>query len=321
MPKIGFLDVPSGLDLQYNASLTMGSRFGVSYVKAKKLFTSRSKLKGLTQKSLFVSLAPIYAGFSDSVKLAWSNAGKACGLNGFKLFVQDTSLRLANGLTGYSTPSTLHQAKCGEIQITAPATGLTLLQLHPQSYNVYKKVAGTRSQYVPVPVVEDLSMPVDIAISVKSDLVSAGSFPYARFFIIIYSNYQGLTKQNVCDIEIPLVHDWQRLTALISGVIGQFRGYTAFIQINDARGTLLFDNVEISHGGINWARDPFCNNISQEFTKAFQQIPDHWTPLSIVSGAFYHSNFPDAIPAFSYFLLLQNGGKIQKEDCGAILLS
>jgi hypothetical protein len=75
----------------------------------------------------------------------------------------------------------------------------------------------------------------------------------------------------------------------MSSVKGQFRGYTAFIKINDARGFVLFDNVEITHGGINWARDPFCNSIQTTFTKAFYQIPKNWAPETIISGAFYRS--------------------------------
>ena len=70
---------------------------------------------------------------------------------------------------------------------------------------------------------------------------------------------------------------------------GQIRGYTAFIELEDVRGTLLFDNIEIIHTGQNWARDPFCNSIQTSFTKAFYQIPRNWAPQEITSGAYYRS--------------------------------
>lgn len=295
MAKTSLIQIPVGLDTTYAKSLQSGDRFVIPHIKVKRLFTSRSRKKGLTQKSLFVQLAPVWAGFDDATRLAWNNAGAVCDLTGFKLFVQDTAVRIANDLSGYATPSTIYQSKVGKIEIEAPAVGFTILQLHPQTYYINKKVVGTRSEYYAKLVQEDLSLPVDIAISYKSDLSSAGDSPLARFFIIIYSNYQGRTIENVCEISFSLSHSWERLTASISGVVGQFRGYTAFIQLQDVRGTLLFDNVDISHGGLNWARDPFCNSIATTFTKAFYQIPKNWAPEEVISGAFYGSVYHNSL--------------------------
>jgi hypothetical protein len=291
MAKTSLITIPPGLDTKYFAALQSGDRFVYPHIKVKRLFTSRSRLKGLSQKSYMVSLAPVWAGFSDAEKLAWNDAALESSMTGWKLFVQDTALRRANGFSGYSTPNTLYQSHVGKIGIESPAIGLTILQLHPQTYYVNRKVTGTRSQYNPVLITEDLTLPVSIGISYKSDLTSAGAEPRARFFVIIYSNYQGRTIENVCECTFALSHDWARVTASISSVQGQFRGYTAFIEINDARGTLLFDNVDIVHGGQNWARDPFCNSIQTTFTKAFYQIPKNWAPEEIISGAFYRSVF------------------------------
>ena len=287
------MTIPAGLDTKYFTALQSGDRFTIPSVKVKRLFTSRSRKKGLTQKSLMVTLAPVWAGFSEMEKTAWNTAGVECNMTGWKLFVQDTAVRIANGLTGYATPSVLHQSKCGKIQIEAPAVGLVIEQLHPQNYYVNKKVTGTRSQYVPKLITEVLTMPVEISISYKANLSSAGDSPRARFFVVVYSHLQGLTLENVCEIPFSLVHDWQRLTATISSVRGQFVGYTAFIEIYNARGILQFDNVEILHGGMNWARDPFCNSIETTYTKAFFQIPKNWAPEEIEDGAFYHSVYPE----------------------------
>jgi hypothetical protein len=293
MAKTSVLIIPPGLDTTYNKSLQSGDRWTIPHIKVKRLFTSRTKKRGLTQKSLFVKLAPVWAGFSDAERLAWTEAGAVCDLSGFKLFVQDTAKRIANDIEGYATPSILHQSLVGKIGIEAPAVGLTILQLHPQSYYVSKKVTGTRSQYAPVQIIENLSLPVDIAISYKSDLSSAGDNPYARFFVTIYSNYQGKDIENNCVIDFSLSHAWERKTASISGVLGKLRGYTAYIEIHDAQGTLLFDNVDITHGGQNWARDPFCNSIQTTFTKMFYQIPKNWAPQEIITGAFYRSVYEE----------------------------
>jgi len=289
MAKTSFITIPDGLDIAYNRVIQSGDRFIYPHVKVKRLFTSRSRKKGLSQKSLIVQLAPVWNDFTEEERQAWIDAGAVCGLTGFKQFIQDTSVRWANDLSGYATPNVLYQSKVGKMQVEAPAVGLTIMQLHPQSYYINRKVSGTRSQYEPVLIQENLSLPVDIAISYKSDLESAGDSPRARFFVIIYSNYQGQTIENTCEIIFDLEHDWERLTASIDGVIGQFRGYTAFIELHDVQGTLLFDNVDITHTGQNWARDPFCNSIQTSFTKAFYQIPRNWGAETISDGAFFRS--------------------------------
>ena len=305
MAKTSVITIPAGLDLTYKKVIQSGDRFTYAHVKVNRLFISRSRKKGLTQKSLLVSLAPIWNSLDTDTKNKWISAGLKCNLTGFKLFVQDTAKRIANGLEGYSVPSDLFQSMVGKIQVDSPAVGLTILQLHPQTYYINKKVSGTRSQYEPKLVEESLSLPVDIAISYKSDLVVAGDSPRARFYVIIYSNYQGRTIENTCEIYFALSQNWRRLTASINGVIGLFRGYTAFIEIQDARGTLLFDNVEIIHTGQNWARDPFCNSIQTSFTKAFYQIPKNWAPEEIITGAFYGSVYYNNVPPYP---VLYTGG-------------
>lgn len=289
MPTVGFISIPSGMEEGYSQVFQPGDRFIVPHVRVKRLFLSRVRKKGLSQRSLMVSLAPVWAGFDSTTKAAWEAAGTASNISGWKLFVQDTAGRLANGLPGYATPNVLYQSRVGRMEVQSPATGLAIVQLHPSSYFVNHKVPHTHSQYEPKHISEPLSLPVDLAISYKADLSALGGDARARFFIIIYSSYQGNTIENICSIPFELSHDWQRLTASISSVVGFFRGYTAFIEIYNARGTLLFDNIEIVHSGINWARDPFCNSIQTAFTKAFYQIPKNWAPEDLTNGAYFRS--------------------------------
>lgn len=293
MAKTTFITIPDGLDLQYKKVIQSGDRFIYPHVKVKRLFTSRAKKKGLTQKSLMVSLAPVWEGFNSTIKDAWNLAGLECGLTGWKLFVQDTSKRIANNISGYADPSVLYQSMVGRITVESPAVGIKILQLHPQSYYINRKVSGTRSQYEPVLIQENLSLPVDIAISYKSNLSSVGVGAFAKFYIIVYSSYQGRDIENVCEINFDLVSGWERLTNQISGVIGKFRGYTAFIELYNVNGSLLFDNVEIVHSGLNYARDPFCNSIQTSFTKAFFQIPKNWASDEVPEGAYYRSVYHD----------------------------
>lgn len=289
MAKITYISIPPGLDQKYNSALRVGDRFFFPHIAIKRTTISRPRKARLKKISPFITLAPVWQDFSVAIKLAWTNAGASSSMSGFKQFIQDTSARIKAGLSGYHTPSTLYQSKVGMIHLVAPAVGFTIAQLHPQSYYINKKVTGTRSEFAPKLVVENFNLPVNITISYKSDLVAVGGSPFARFFVRIFSNYQGRTIETDLVIPFSLLHGWERLTASLSSVLGQVRGYTAFVQIGDARGTLLFDNVSIIHNGLNWARDPFCNSIQTTFTKAFYQIPKNWAAASVISGATYRS--------------------------------
>jgi hypothetical protein len=289
MAKVSYVNIPSGLEALYKKGLQAGDRFSFSRVRLKDLFLSRARVKGITQRSLLVSLSPVWQALSSIEKVAWTSAGEKCGLTGFKMFVVDTAARLRAGLTGYAIPNTLYQALVGRMEVLAPATGLQIEQAHPSSYFVQKKVVGTRSQYSPVAVNEPFGFPLTIGISWHTDLASAGASPRARFFCVVYHSYQGRTLETTLEIPFGLTDSWQSATATLSGVLGPVQGYSAFIEIENARGNLYFDNVIIKHGSENWARDPACNNISQSFTKAFFQVPRHWAPTNISDGADFGS--------------------------------
>ena len=291
MAKVSFVDIPSGLEDAYKKTLQAGDRFTFSRVRVKRLFLSRERVKGVTVKSVMVALAPIWAAMSPTGQAAWVAAGTVSKLTGWKMFVQDTAARIRAGVAGYATPNILYQSNVGHIEVVAPATGLKIEQAHPNVYYVLKKIAGTKAQYSPVPVSEPFSLPLTIGIAWHTALTAAGTSPRARFFCNIISSYQGRNIVTPVEIDFGLNDAWQSATATLSTVLGTPRYYEAFIEVYNARGDLYFDNVNISHDGENWARDPLCNNISQEFTHAFIQVAKHWAPVDIADGAQYGSMY------------------------------
>lgn len=287
MAKIGVKIIPPELQDHYKKALQSGDRFTLSVIKTKRLFSSRNSKKGLTQKSLIPELSQVWANFDSYAKTNWNNAGAKEGLTGWKEFLKDTCIRRANGGTGFATPQTDRQCNVGRMTVQSPATGFTIQQLHPNSYYVMKKVRGTKSQYNPQVVAEFISLPFTIGISYRADLVPASGTPRARFFIEVYSHYQGLEIVTPLEINMSLDGNWHVATETLTGVIGKVRGYDAFIQIENARGDLYFDNVRLEHSGQNWARDPHCNNINQTYTKAFYQIPKAWDVDNLPDGCFF----------------------------------
>jgi len=289
MAKVSYINLPPGYENIYKKGLQPGDRFTFSRIRIKDLFLSRTRIKGITQKSQLVALSPVWQALTAPEKAAWDLAGLASGLTGWKQFVVDTTERRKAGHAGYATPNELYQSEVGRILVESPATGLQIEQSHPLTYFVQRKVPGTRSQYVPVEIVEPFTLPLSIAISYSSDLTPIDGSAFARFFCRVYSSYQGRTIETDVSIDLGMTEDWTRETASISAVKGLVRGYSAFIEVYNARGNLYFDNLEINHDSENWARDPHCNNISLAFTGAFRQVAKHWIPTNISDGADFGS--------------------------------
>jgi hypothetical protein len=270
-----------------------GDRYQIPRVRRKVLFLSRNRKKGLTEKSLIPTLSPVWNSLTQDERDLWTSTGALCNLTGFKHFLKDKAFRIKNDLEGYATPNIYHQVEVGLLRVEAPATGLLIEQLHPLNYFIYKKVTGKRSEYQPFPITENFDLPLEISLNYKSNLASIGSGAFAKFYCIVYSHYQGLTIETPCEISFPLIQDWTTANVSISKVTGFVRGYTAFIEIFNARGDLFIDDVSIEHSGQNWCRDPFCNDIDQGFTKAFYQIPKNWNAVDIQDGAWFGSIYQD----------------------------
>ena len=187
MAKVSYIELPPGYSDLYFKGLQPGDRFTFSRIRVKDLFLSRTRVKGITQRSMFVELSPVWQALSQGERDAWNSAGQQSGLTGWKQFVVDTTERRKAGYSGYATPNDLYQSEVGRILVEAPATGLQLEQQHPLTYYIQRKVTGTRSQYYPVQITEPFQLPLSIAISYKTELTPLDGSARARFFCRIYS--------------------------------------------------------------------------------------------------------------------------------------
>jgi hypothetical protein len=289
MAKVSYINLPVGYENIYTKGLQPGDRFTFSRIRIKDLFLSRTKVKGITQRSVFRELSEVWQALTPEEKTAWNLAGVQSGLTGWKQFLVDTTERRKAGHAGYATPNETYQSEVGRILVEAPATGLQIQQAHPLTYYVQRKVSGTRSQYYPVQITEPFSLPLSIEISYKSDLTPLDGSAFARFSCVVYSSYQGRTIETAVSIDLGMEEDWARSSAELTAVKGLVRGYSAFIEVYNARGSLYFDNVNITHNSENWARDPDCNNISLSFTGAFRQVAKHWVATNISEGSDFGS--------------------------------
>jgi hypothetical protein len=293
MAKVQYIDLSGGLQTLYFRGLTNIDRFVFGKVSRKIALLSRKKKKGLTARSLLPGLSLLWKTLTPTEQQAWIDAGAICDLKGYRLFVQDTTIRIMNDLPGIATPDDLHQSWVGLLSVEAPATELKIAQLHPRSYWVSQPVPKHKGMREPVLITEDFALPLDLGISYKSDLDAVGAVPYARFYARVWSSYQGVDLYTDVSTELDLVADWKQETAILSAVNGYVVGYTLYIHLHDVRGTVYIDNVSATHSAQNWVRDPFCKDIDQAFTKAFYQVPKHWVADVIPEGASFGSTYPE----------------------------
>lgn len=293
MAKVSYVDIVPGLEVNFWQNLTPQDRFVFSRITRKVKLCSVKRKKGLAQRSFLPQIADAWRLLTDEEKQNWTNAGAECDLNGYRLFVQDKTARIINGLSGNATPNLLHQSWVGQLHIEAPAKELKIIQPHPAFYWVYKKVSGRKGMHEPVEVREDFSLPLKIEINYRAALVSAGSNPFAKFFARVFYLYQGQTLEHSLEINFNLVQNWQNRSAILSGLIGLPIRYDLYIWLHDLTGDLYIDNIKAIHSGQNWVRDSYCNDINQGFTKAFFQIPKHWAGVVVPPGSWYESIYKD----------------------------
>lgn len=315
MAKTSYVDILPGTETQFFTGIRRDDRFVFSKLAKKLVFFSVKKKKGLTQRSMLPQVAALWAGLSDAQKLDWKAAGAECNLNGWRLFVQDTCARIVNEMPGAATPSLLHQSWVGNIHIEAPASEAKIIQIHPHFYWVSKKVTGKKGMYEPVLVTEDLALSFKISLNYSSNLAVINGSPFAKFYVRFWHSYQGADQYS--DFIIPLDFDtsgeepdgWKKAEATISlfGVdnfgnimcgseselLGYYIRYDLYLWISGLTGDLYFDNIKVEHSGQNWARDPFCKDVNQGFTRAFYQIPKHWAGVILPDGAWFESIYKD----------------------------
>lgn len=289
MAKVSYVNITGSQEEFYYRGLQPGDRFVYSRMRIKSPPISRTKIKGLTDRSLLPQVAEAWNALTISEKEAWRLAGVECKLSAYRLFVKDKCARIKNEISGNATPSILHQVWAGKIHIESPATEVKLIQNHPRSYYIYKKTAGTISQYNPIKVTEDLALPFVLSCNYKSNLTVCGADPRAWVYARFWYSYQGVNLHYDLILPLDISTNWKTDNVWVADLQTILIAYDLYIEINDLQGDIYFDRIKAEHSGQNWARDPNMQDFNQTFTRAFYQIPKHWAPVILPDGANYDS--------------------------------
>lgn len=269
--------------------LKWNNRFQFVSVRRNPLVSSRRRSRDITLRSIIPLASEIWATLTETQKAEWATAGTLSKYTNFQTFLRDLAGRLRNDLTYPGSANPYVQDACGRGVFAFPASGFLLRQDHPYSYYVLRKVRGTRSQYEPVRLVESFGLPLEIGISWRTDLTALNENAKARFYVEIWSNYQGRDIIKTYEIPFGLNDSWTRQTLTIENVKGILKGYTAYIDVQECQGVIDWDNVLLKHSGVNWARDFRCNSVSTAYTGSYIDIARNWEAEILPPGAFYGS--------------------------------
>jgi len=293
MAKTSYINISPELEETFWKNVQPGDRFTYSRVTVKNLLLSKNTKIKLAGRSLFSIIADVWRTFTTIQKSAWSSSGDILGITGWQLFIQDQAARLGNNMTGHATPDLLHQSWVGQLHIESPATEAKIAQLHPRNYYIRQKVVGTKSQYSPVLITEDLNLPFTLGLNYKSNLTASGSDPYAKMYAVFWYSYQGENKEYTLEIDLDLVADWKTASIQLSVLLTYVVRYNLYIHLHDLRGDLYFDNIKAYHSSQNWAHDPHCKDIDKNFSRNFYQVPQSWVGITTSEGVDFESIYKD----------------------------
>ena len=292
MAKTGFVEIPTELKPYFDKIAQWNNRYYYGGVRKKSGIIPEKKKYDVPSRSFLPQVSALWAGLSGPEREAWITAGSQTNINGWNLFVQDTCYRLKYGHEGLATPSNYHQYKVGRMQIEAPSDRLVISQTHPIQWYKLKKITGTKAQYQEVVVNEQLMLPLNLALSFRSDLVATTAEPTAKFYAKVISHYQGRDIETEVGFDIDLESDWQRKEETLTNVLGIARWYSLFIELDNVRGFIEFDNVESRHSGTNYARDFRCIDINAPLSRTFFQVTKSWIAIDQPTNTFFESVYP-----------------------------
>jgi len=291
MAKTSTIDILPELEPKYYGALQPGDRFTFSRIRVKNTLLSAQRKKGISQRSLLPEISVAWSALTTEEKEAWSLAGANCNLNGWRLFVQDYCARRVNEIEGIATPSLLHQSWVGHIKIEEPASEIKLIQIHPHFYYISKKIYGKKSMYSPVLVTEDLQLPFTLGLNYSANLESVGPNSFAKMYARFWYSYQGVNHHVDLPINLDYFTEWKTASVTLNTLKSIVIRYDLYLHLYNVRGDLFIDNVKAEHSGQNWARDPFCKDINQGFTRNFYQIPKHWSASIAPEGVVFESGY------------------------------
>lgn len=292
MAKSSFIYLSPSSEDAYNNNVSRADRLVFSSLRKNIPELNRWRKKTVLGFSKMKESAAAWQSLAPSVCDDWHDAGVVCGLTGWQLFLQEKSIRLSVGNMDDPTPSIYHQGNVGFFSLVGDAPVIFIEQAHPFGYFVKTKVTGKQKMFSPSFVTEKLTLPFTFGLSYKADLTATDIDAEAYLSVVIRRLYQGETIEEEFFVPLDLQTDWVSASSTVSALVGSFTSYTIKLKLYHLTGALFVDNIKAEHTGQNWVFDPFCDDINEQPSRAFYEVPRHWAVSEISDGCFFESVYP-----------------------------
>lgn len=252
--------ISGGFSTWYKQNNTNRLNKDITVVGKKRDKYNRYERAFIPDESYLASCKILWDLLTPAEQSAWGDAGDFTDLNGYNLFVQDTTYRLKNCIPGVATPVEAHQYKIGHVSIPEGSGNVLFRQ---------------SSGYTP-------SGYITFNTWYKTALSNDGSSPNTiklRFRYYYLSG--GVLTPQVIELSMPLSVDWTHYFTGQQTVANASGGNEFEIEANNVKGDLWFDNTFVEDQLNVNTHDRYCNRVDK-----------YWLGLNLPTGVSIESIYP-----------------------------
>lgn len=270
------LNIPPDLKDSFLKAIDVKDRRTKISIEKKDIVWRKRNLKNFIADTPLDPVAVLWNNLSDADKAAWDTAASHCGMTGYRLFVQDTTYRIQNNLSGVATPNNNHQYKVMKPSATA-STSFYAAQRHGASYKLKQYRSGSKLAYDWVDISEVFAPPLKLEFDYYADLVKVYDWSTWTLRIHFTGTKDGDFAEEYIDIDLLLdTNGWVRFSQELNPDLDEISYYFVRFYGYYVTGTSYFDNFNMEHGGQNWAINPNCDNLDQVYYIRYDRVYYPW---------------------------------------------
>ena len=292
MSRVTTFEVPPEQEELFFKSLRWGNQFVNPRIIAKERPLSRAQKQAVADVSFLPDIAVLWNSLGIDDQNMWADAAFYSGQTGYALFIQDTSYRIKNSISGLATPDVYHQYKVGKIHLPNVAQYNLFAQDHYDAYYIARKITGSQDRLEPVLITETPVWPFFLAINFKTNLVSNGAGSFA--FCGVEIEWWDGEDDQVSYIEhaLSLQSGWDYKSGSLVDPGGTITRYSVYFEFNNVYGDVWFDVPELIYSSQNFVRDSNCDNIDEDIPNLGVTIEPIWGDAYPSHNATIESVYP-----------------------------
>lgn len=287
MAKVEGYNPPPEIQALIDKSLQPNWSFDVMMLELKNRGLSREKLAALQGRSTVKLAALHWWARTPEERDLYKFWGEYQKVSGWVVGLMQYCARSKLGFAAMPYASSQHAGNAACILSLDSGETVEFRQAHPLVYYAAVKVPGKRNRFMPQEIGEDypdgVQLKMTMAYGSEHDtwflrpwLAEKG--PNARIRITV-RHYRNVFRGSVFrDFrhDFDLDQPFENIEINGDPNWSSYAGYDLIVNVRDIEGIVLFDTVELNHGGMNFARDWRCKNPAARFQGHLKNVLPNW---------------------------------------------